>query len=180
VTNLGTTQWCVGEVTANLVDVADNLSGAGTDPRLVDDAGGRDSVEILASNGNTIYEVDKIRAVLGDGVLEGSNFVVDANLATRAPKTKEKGGLAVDGLLDSPGRGVGCAVSLRRSAPEYTSSGATYDHGVETSRFEASGTDQVLLRLEAIGKVGSGAIVEALGERVNTGGGEDCRGDGGG
>lgn len=116
----------------------------------------RDTVQILAADGDTDGKRTHLGTELGDGVLQSGKLVVERILTGGGPETKQKGGLGVDGSWDGRDDGVG---------------GASLDHGVEASTAEAGGADQALSSVELTGegleglcgaiRVG-GTIVETL------------------
>jgi hypothetical protein len=67
------------------------------------------TVEILASDGDGGDFVDEGLAILGYGVGEGGEFVVEDRVASGAPEAEEEGGVGVERGLDGGDGGVGCA-----------------------------------------------------------------------
>jgi hypothetical protein len=69
----------------DLLDVTDDGIGTGTDARLVDDTGGRDTVEILAADGDTNHRAAEVRAVSCYGRLEGLQLVGEDRITAGTP-----------------------------------------------------------------------------------------------
>lgn len=145
-----------GNGTADLLDVLDEFTGLSTRTGLVFNASGCDTVEILAADRNTNNQVSEGRSVLLDGSLQGNDLIVHICLTSRCPKSKEKGGLGVNGSLDSLDDSV---------------LGAVLDHGVQTSRSPSIGAREGLGSIEFVLKVDElfglvvieeGAVVETL------------------
>lgn len=96
----------------DLLDVSDEDIGAHTRILLVDDAGGRDPVEILRPHGDTSDEAAELGAVGGDCGLEGGDLVGEAGVAGRGPHAQEEGGLGADRRRNSLDGAVGSAALL--------------------------------------------------------------------
>ena len=78
---------------ADLTDVGDEVGGLSAVARLGGDAGGGETVEVLAADGETSNAAGEVGAVLLDGTLEGCDLVVDAFLAGGGPDAEEEGGV---------------------------------------------------------------------------------------
>lgn len=122
---------------SDFLDVVDQLARLSTRVRLaVLNGSRRDAVQVLASHRDTAYQVGESRAVLGNGVLEGGDFVVDNRRSGRSPDTQQEFSLGVDGSLDSRDDIAGSSV---------------LDHGVQTSTVElAVGAGQLLSSFELV------------------------------
>ena len=68
-----------------LLDVVDELLGLSTGAGLVLDTGWCHTVEVLATDGDTLDKVGESSAVLGNGGLESSDFVVEVGLTGGGP-----------------------------------------------------------------------------------------------
>lgn len=160
----------------DLVDVRDNLIRVGADASVGLDAVDRVPVQILAADRDADHQLSQIISVLGNGGLEGSDFV--GEVSTGSPQAEQKGGLLGDGGRDSRNGGVGGASLLvggsvcdKGMNHRQCMAAATHNHGVQAGTGEAGSAHQVLGRREfglevSLGlgaAVGLGiAIVEAL------------------
>ena len=150
---------------ANLVDVADEGLGASTGVGAGELAGGSLTVEVLTTNGDTGNKFVELTAVLVNGLLEGSNLLVESLLASRGPETEEQAGLGADGGGNGGDGLVGSAV---------------LDHGVETSAGKgAIGAGEVGGSLEIPLKVSLGLALAVVVETLESSAGRgDGRGEG--
>lgn len=82
VTNWGRAQGSTSDRGSDLADVVGKLGRLSTVARLGSNPSGRDTVEILGSNRDTSNQLCELVAVLGDGSLQGVDFVCDASLTT--------------------------------------------------------------------------------------------------
>lgn len=78
----GTAQWGTLNSVTNLRDVVDNVIGVGSSSGLGLDASGRDTIEVLAADGDTDQERSQLRAKLLDGGLEGLDLIVKVILTS--------------------------------------------------------------------------------------------------
>lgn len=113
----------------HLADIAGDDVWAGSDTRHILNTGGRNAVEVFATDRDRYDEIRKCRAVLGESTFQSSYFIIDAGLSARAPETQKKRSFCIDGRLDGLGGGIGCS---------------RLDQGIDSSAGEATGTDEVL------------------------------------
>lgn len=105
-----TAQFGAGNGGTDLVDVRHDLIRVGTDASVGLDTVDRVTVQILTTDRDTDNKLGQIISVIGNGVLEGGDFV--GKVSTGSPQTEQKGGLLGDSGRDSSDWGVGGASLL--------------------------------------------------------------------
>lgn len=101
-----------GDGVPDLLDVADEDVRA--DPRvlLVEEAGGRDAVEVLGADRDAGDEAAELGAVGGDGGLQGGDLVGKVRVPGRGPQAQQERGLGADRRGDGLDGAVGGAALL--------------------------------------------------------------------
>ena len=102
----------VGDGVADLFDVVDENIRSDTGILLVQETGGGDAIEVLASDRYTRNERAQIVAVLADGLLQGRQLVGEAGITGRSPETEEQRSFGRDGSRNSRNRVVGSSSLL--------------------------------------------------------------------
>ena len=171
----GTAQLGASNGGTDLVDVRDDLIRVGAEASLGLDPVDRVPVQILTADGNTDNQLGQIISVIGNGGLEGGDFV--GEVSTGSPQAEQKGDFLGDGGRDSRNGGVGGASllvggSVSGKGHDHRKCRAkTHNHGVQAGTGEAGSAHQVLgrrefgleVRLGLGAAIGLGiAIVEAL------------------
>lgn len=110
--NRGAGQRGAGDGLADLPNVRDQVGGLSSVASLGSNAGGRETVEVLAADGETGDAAGEVGTVLLDGTLQGGDLVVDAFLASRRPDSEEEGGVCGDGSGDGRDGVVGSSALL--------------------------------------------------------------------
>jgi hypothetical protein len=95
-----------------VTNVFDNSIRVGADGGSSLDTHGRVSVQILASNGNTVNEFDKVVPVGINGSFERKNLIGERGVPPRRPKAEKKGGFSFDGSGNSLDRVAGSPALL--------------------------------------------------------------------
>lgn len=108
----GARQRGAGDGLADLADVRDESRGLSSVASLGSNAGGRETVEVLAADGETGDTAGELITVLLDGTLQGGDLVVDAFLASRRPDSEEEGCVCGDGSGDGRDGVVGSSALL--------------------------------------------------------------------
>lgn len=118
---------------ADLRDVVYDCVG-----RVADAANGC-AVKVLAADGDTGDDISEGRAVLGDGVLQSSELILESFGCAGGPEAEEKRRLRLDGGRDGRDGRVGCS---------------TLNHSEQPHACEATvGVGKLLGSLHLVGKV---------------------------
>lgn len=101
-----------GKSVPDLLDISHEDIGPDAGVLLVEDARGRDTVQILRAHRNTRDEAAELGAVGGDGGFEGGDLVGEAGVAGRGPQAEQERGLGADRRGDGLDGAVGGAALL--------------------------------------------------------------------
>jgi len=156
--NGGAGQRGVDEGLANLVDVLNQNLGSGAGVLAIEQARGRDAVEVLAADRDTGNECSKVVAILVHGRLERYNLLVNRGIAARGPQAQKQRRLGADGGRN--GRD-GVVVSARLHGSVETGTGEAASRGAHQIAGGAEFSRKVALVLCGSGGF-EGAVVEAL------------------
>ena len=106
-TNGGALETSAGNGFADLLDVVGDSGRLSARVLFVENAGRRDTVEILATDGNAGDEARKVTSILVDGRLQGLQLIGEDSFTRRSPETKQQTCLGLDSSRDGRDWGVG-------------------------------------------------------------------------
>lgn len=111
-TNGGALETSAGNGFADLLDVVGNSGGLSAGVLFVKDAGRRDTVEILATDGDAGDEASKVTSILVNGRLQGLQLIGEDSFTRRSPEAKQQTCLGLDSSRDGRDWGVGSSPLL--------------------------------------------------------------------